>query len=247
MAETETMPGQPQSPWVARPAGARRQRSAAWQVIAAPGAPPPSAPVEPVPEPEAEAPTVLVFDEGDLARACAGIAAAVQAAEAEAAAARDERRIAEALEAIADRLASADAVLAAQRRQFREAAAVLAAAATEALALGPGVKLAARLADALAADCLGRFAPELALTVEVAPDIADALAARLAAAPVVKARPGRVAVEPVPGIGPGEARLVWADGVADWSAQRLHADAAALIRRLVEPAEPSSNKDREEA
>jgi len=247
MVETETTPGHPVSSWVGAAKAARHRRSAAWQVIPEPGAPAQPVPVEPVAEPAAAAPTPLAFDEADLARACAGVAAAVRATEAEAASACDERRIAEALEAIAGTLGSADAILAAQRRQFREAAAVLAATATEALALGPRVELAARLADALAADCLGRFDPELALTVEVAPDIADALAAKLAAAPLVKARPGRVAVEPVPGIGPGEARLVWTDGFADWSVKRLHAEAAALIRRLVEPAEPSSNKDREEA
>ena len=247
MAAAKQTSATPVSLWIGRSSDAAHRRSAAWQVIPEPGAPAEPVPVEAVAEPEAMAPKRLAFDEADLARACAGIAAAVRAAEAEAAALRDERRIAEALEAIAGTLDHNDAVLAEQRRQFRKAAAVLAAAATEALALGPGVKIAARLADALAADCLARLEPELALTVEVAPDIADALAAKLAAAPAVKARPGRVAVEPVPGIGPGEARLVWADGVADWSVQRLHDDAAALIRRLVEPAEPSSNKDREEA
>lgn len=246
MARTETALDTSLSPWVARDPGTRRRRAAAWQVIPAPGAPPQPAPVEPACEPEAAAPTSLAFDEADLARACAAVAATVRAAEAEAAAADDERRIANALEAIATAFDSADALVAEQRRQFREAAAVLAAAATEALALGPRVELATRLADALAADCLGRFDPELALTVEVASDIADALAARLAAAPVVEARPGRVTVEPVPEMGAGEARLVWADGTADWSAERLHADAAELIRRLVEPAKPPSNKDREE-
>jgi|GEM_PF-4643739 len=234
------------SPWVARAPGGRRRQAAAWQVIPAPDAPPRPTPVEPVSEPPATAPTSLAFDEADLARACAAVAARVGAAEAEAAAARDERRIASALEAIAAAFDSVDARVAEQRRQFREAAGVLAAAATEALALGPRGELAARIAEALAADCLGRFEPELALTVEVAPDIADALAAKLAVAPVVKARPGRVAVEPVSGMAAGEARLVWTDGTADWSAERLHADAAALIRRLVEPATPSANKDREE-
>jgi hypothetical protein len=235
--------------WVARPstAGAGQRQAATWQTIATPGAPLEPTAAEPVPEPEAAAPKPLCFDEAELARACAAVATAVRAAEAEAASECHERRIAAALEAIAGALDSADAVLAEQRRQFREAAAVLAAAATEALALGPGVKLAARLADALAVDCLGRFDAELALTVEVAPEIADALAAKLAASPVVKSRPGRVAVEPAAGMAAGEVRLVWADGTADWSAERLHADAAALIRRFVEPATSSSSKDREEA
>ncbi len=238
--------------WVGGERRAGHRSAATWRVIAAPGTPPTPASVEPVPEPEAEPQARLGFDEADLARACAAVAATVRAAENEAAAAREERRIADALEAIAGSLDSADAVLAESRRQFREAAALLAAAATEALAPGPGAKVAARLADALAADCLVRFDPALALTVEVATDIADALAARLAASPLIQARPGRVAVEAVAEMGPGAARLVWQDGVADWSVQRLHADAAALIRRLVEPAEPSpsqasSSKEREQA
>jgi hypothetical protein len=235
------------SPWGGVERRAVGRTAASWRVIPAPGAPPPPTPVEPASAPEAAPPAPIGFDEADLARACAAITAEVRAETAAAAAGHADQRIAAALERIASALESADAVLAERRRQFREAAAVLAAAATEALALGPGVKIAARLADALAADCLTRFDPELALTLEVAPDIADALAARLAASPVVQARPGRVAVEAASGIGPGEARLVWADGAADWSAQRLHDDAAALIRRLTAPAEPISSNESEPA
>jgi hypothetical protein len=227
--------------WVGAARRPGRRSAPTWRVIAEPGAPVAPAPVEPVPVPEPGPRARLGFDETDLARACAAVAATVRAAESEAAAERAERRIADALEAIAGSLDSADAVLAESRRQFREAAAHLAAAATEALALGPGAKVAARLADALAADCLARFDPALALTVEVAADIADALAARLATSPVVQARPGRVAVEAVADMGPGEARLVWQDGAADWSVERLHADAAALIRRLAEPTRPSAS------
>lgn len=224
-----------------RRTGART--AVAWREIAEPGADPAPKAGEPVAEPETPPEAPFSFDEADLARACAAVATTVRDAEIEAAAAREERRIADALEAIMSKLDSADEVLAQRRRQFREAAANLAAAVTEALAMGPGVEVAIRLADALAADCLARFDPEMALTVEVAPDIADALAARLASSPAMAARPGRVAVEPVASIAPGEARLVWPDGSADWSAARLHADAAALVRRLTEPETPSQSPE----
>ena len=247
MVEASTYPDGNAGSWVDAERRAGHRRAATWRVIAEPGAPVAADPVEPVPVPEAEPRARLGFDEADLARACAAVAATVRTAENDAASAREERRIALALEAIAGSLDSADAVLAESRRQFREAAAFLAAAATEALALGPGAKVAARLADALAADCLARFDPALALTVEVAADIADALAARLAASPVVQARPGRVAVAAVADMGPGEARLVWQDGAADWSVERLHADAAAVIRRLTEPTQPSRRKESEQA
>ena len=235
------------SPWVGVERRAVSRTPASWRVIPDPGAPPAPPPAPAVREPEAAPPAPLGFDEADLARACAAVAAGVRAEATRAAAELEEKRIADTLERIAGALDTADAVLAERCRQFREAAAVLAAAATEALALGPGVKIAARLADALAADCLARFAPDLALTVEVAPEIADALAARLAASPVVRTRPGRVAVEALAGMGPGEARLVWADGTADWSAQRLHDDAAALIRRLTAPAPSSLSNESEPA
>ena len=242
MVEASTCRSGNADSWVGAERRAGHRGVATWRVIAEPGAAVMPDPVEPVPEPEAGPGARLGFDEADLARACAAVAATVRAAESDAASAREERRIADALEAIAGSLGSADAVLTESRRQFREAAAFLAAAATEALALGPGAKVAARLADALAADCLARFDPALALTVEVAADIADALAARLAASPVIQARPGRIAVEAVADMGPGEARLVWQDGAGDWSAQRLHADAAALIRRLAEPAGASRSE-----
>lgn len=252
MAGTTTPDGMPPGPRGASPWDAGRASLGSgrpgnpWHLVQEPGAAAEPAAAAPEPAPEPAAPAPLSFDEADLARACAGIATTVRA-EAEAAAAlRDERRIADALDAVARTMDGADAVLAERRRQFREAAATLAAAATEAVTPGPTAKLAARLADALAADFLRRFATDLALTVEVRPEIADALAARLAASPVVEARIGRLAVEAAADLGPGEARLVWADGAAEWSVQRLHDDAAALVRRLVEPANPSPNKEREE-
>jgi hypothetical protein len=247
MTEASSDRGSPMPLWGGPALRARGRAAVTWRQISSPGPILATEPDEPMAEPEPVPAAPLAFDETDLARACASVAATVRAEVLQAAMDREEKRIADALERIAQSLDQADAVLAERRRQFREAAGILAAAATEALALGPGVKIAARLADALVADCLERFDPELALTVEVAPDIVDALAARLAASPVVKTRPGRVAVEAAGDIGPGEARLVWPDGAADWSAQRLHADAAALIRRLTEPTPPSPSMETEQA
>jgi hypothetical protein len=247
MAGTSTDHGSRVPLWGGPVLRASGRAAVSWREIPTPGAILAPEPDEPMAEPEPVPAAPLGFDETDLARVCASVAATVRAEVLQAAMDRDAKRIADALERIAQSLDQADAILAERRRQFREAASILAAAATEALALGPGVKVAARLADALVADCLARFDPDLALTVEVAPDIVDALAARLAASPVVKARPGRVAVEAAGDIGPGEVRLVWADGAADWSAERLHADAAALIRRLTEPTRPSPSMETEQA
>ncbi len=247
MTEASSDHGSPVPPWGGPVLRATGRAAVTWREIPNPGAIPAPEPDEPMAGSEPVPTASLRFDESDLARLCACVAATLRAEVLEAAMDREEKRIADALERIALSLDQADAVLAERRRQFREAASVLAGAATEALALGPGVKVAARLADALVADCLARFDPELALTVEVAPDIVDALAARLAASPVVKARPGRVAVEAAGDIGPGEARLVWADGAADWSLARLHADAAALIRRLTESSRPTPSMETEQA
>jgi hypothetical protein len=185
----------------------------------------------------------LAFDEADLARACAQVALDVRLAEREAAAAGHEARIAAALEAIARSLDAADAVLDERRLQFREAAGVLAALATKALRLPSGAELAERLADGLASDCLARFDSELDIVVEAAPEIADALAARVASSAVVERRAGRVTVEAVAAIEPGAVRLVWPQGSAEWSIQRIQETAAALVRRLTDddrpPSEPS--------
>ncbi len=219
--------------------------SAMWPAIGEPG--------DRTPQPAAELgapsdPPPLRFDEADLARATAAVAAesralARQAVEAEAAA-----RQAAALEAIVARLQLFDEALAQRTRQFREAAVALAALATETVGRGAGggqsarlaTQLAAQLAEALTRDCLRRFDPNLALTVEVAPALADPLAATLRGLPALQSRPGRIAVEAVAGLEPGEARLVWADGEADWSTRRLHDAGAAVIRRLTEPADASS-------
>ncbi len=185
----------------------------------------------------------LAFDEADLARACAQVALEARLAEREAAAAGHEARIAAALEAIAGSLDAADAVLDERRLQFREAAGVLAALATEALHIPSGAELAGRLADGLATDCLARFDSELAIVIEAAPEIADALAARLASSAVVERRAGRVTVEAVAAIEPGAVRLVWPHGSAEWSIQRVQEAAAARLRRLTDddrqPSEPS--------
>ena len=176
----------------------------------------------------------LAFDEADLARACAGVAVDARLAEREAGAASHEARIAAALEAIAGSLDAADAVLDERRLQFREATAALAALATETLRAPPGAKLAARLADALATDCLARFDSELAVVIEAAPEIADALAARLESSAVVERRAGRVTVEAVAAIEPGAVRLVWPNGSAEWSIDRVQEAAAVLLRRLTD-------------
>jgi len=186
--------------------------------------------------PSALAPPALAFDEADLARACAGAAAAARAGERAVLEAERETRVEQALAAIAAAFDGVDGVLEERRQQLRRAAATLAASAAAAVAPRAPKQLAARLAQALVDDCLGRLDPALALTVEVAPALADALAARLDGSPVVQARPGRVAVEAVPDLAPGEARLVWADGHAEWSTARLAAEAEAFLARLAEPA-----------
>lgn len=178
----------------------------------------------------------IAFDEADLARACAGAAAAARAAERAALEAERESRIGGLLATLVERLDGVDAVLDERRRQLRAAAATLASAAAAALAPATPGQLAARLAEALVDDCLARLGPDLALTVEVAPELADALAARLDAAPAMRRRPGRLAVEAAPGLEPGELRLVWADGYAEWSSARLENEARAFLERLAEPA-----------
>jgi hypothetical protein len=205
--------------------------AATWPQVGTAGVP------EPMASPEAEAPVpppALAFDENDLARASAAVALAAHQAGRQAAAAEDAARMAATLDVIAAGLDGADAVLALRTQQFREAAAALAALAAETLGIGDG-RLAKRLAEALVADCLTRFEPTLALTVEVAPELADPLAALLEASPVVRHRPGRIGVEPVATLAPGEARLVWADGRADWSIERITNAATDLVRRLTDP------------
>lgn len=177
----------------------------------------------------------MLFDETELARACADAAAAACLAERRAAASAHEARIAAALAAIGRSLDGIDALLAARQHRFREAAATLAKVAVEALAVPGGPAQVARLADALAVDCLARLDPELDLTVEVEPQLADALAARLDASPLVRRRAGRLAVEAAPGIAPGAVRLVWPDGSADWSVDRIGEAAAALLLEMAEP------------
>ena len=176
----------------------------------------------------------LAFDEAELAHACAQAALDARLAEREAAAVGHEARIAAALEVIAASLDAADAVLDERRLQFREAAGALAALAIEALRAPPGAKLAGRLADALATDCLSRFDSELAIVIETAPEIADALAARLESSAVVERRAGRVTVEAVAAIEPGAVRLVWQNGSAEWSIDSVQEAAAVLLRQLTD-------------
>jgi hypothetical protein len=211
----------------ARPAAPGRRTRATWPEI---GVPAPAA-AEPPPPAAPAPPAMLLFDEADLARALAAVDAEGRALERDAATRREVARLASALEAVAAALAEADAVIDRRTRQFREATTTLAALATETVGRGGG-RLAARLAEALVADCLARLDPRLALTIEVAPELADPLAATLAAAPGLEGRPARIAVEPVATLAPGEARLVWQDGEAEWSVRRLHETAADLVRRL---------------
>jgi hypothetical protein len=214
--------------------GSGRRATATWPEIGEAGAAgPAAAPLAEAPE-EWCAPLPMLFDEADLARAMTAAAAESRLAERQAAAAQAAARVATALEAIALQLATVDELIDLRTRQFREATAALAALATEAVGRGGG-KVAARLADALASDCLARFDPGLLLTVEVAPEIADSFAAALEASPALRDRPGRIAVEAVASLAPGEARLVWPDGEAEWSSHRLHEAAANLVRRLAQP------------
>ena len=219
-----------------RPTGpdSGRRAAAAWPEIGEPGAMlSATAPLAEAPE-EQRAPAPMLFYEADLARALTAAVAESRSAERQAAAAQAADRVATALEAIVLQMATVDEVIDLRTRQFREATAALAALATETVGRGGG-KVAARLADALASDCLARFDPALALTIEVAPEIADRLAATLEASPALRNRPGRISVEAVASLASGEARLVWPDGEADWSSSRLHASAADLVRRLAQP------------
>lgn len=227
-------PGSPgSSPWQTGSSSGRRSK-AAWPEIGEAGDMAPAAAAAPAAPVEPEPPAPLLFDEADLARATAAVASEIRSNEQQAAACRDAERLAAALEAVAGQLTAADALIALRTRQFREAAAALAALATAAVGRAGGGKVAARLADALVTDCLSRFDPSLALAIEVSPEIADSLAATLEATPALRNRPGRIAVEAVATLAPGEARVIWADGEADWSIQRLHDDAAGLIRRLTD-------------
>jgi hypothetical protein len=184
----------------------------------------------------------MLFDEAELARACAEAAAAACLAERRAAVSAHEAQIAAALAAIGRSLDRIDALLAERQHRFRAAAATLAKVAVEALAVPGGPAQVARLAEALAVDCLARLDPELDLTVEVEPQLADALAAKLDASPLVRHRAGRLAVEAAAGIAPGAVRLVWPDGSADWSIDRIGAAAAALLLEIAEPAPCDSER-----
>jgi hypothetical protein len=219
-----------------RPAGpdSGRRAAATWPEVGEPEASS-RATATPAEAPEERcAPLPMLFDEADLARALTAAAAESRLAEGQAAAAHAAARVAAALEVIALQLATVDELIDLRTRQFREAAAALAALATETVGRGGG-KVAARLADALASDCLARFDPSLPLTIEVAPEIADPLAATLESSPALRDRPGRIAVEAVASLATGEARLVWPDGEAEWSSRRLHEAAADLVRRLAQP------------
>lgn len=234
MAATKTAARPATAGWLGHQGQAQCSK-AAWPQLGESGLPLGQAPaaVSPVGKPSPFG-GALAFDEADLARACALAAVEARRAEREAAAAGHEARIAAALETIAGSLDAADAVLAERRLQFREATAALAALATDALRMAPGAHAAAQIAEALTADCLARFDAELDLAVEVAPEIADALAARLESSAVVKRRAGRVTVEAVSSSEPGAVRLVWPNGSADWSIPRVQAAAAALIRQLAD-------------
>ena len=222
-----------QGPHPADP-GSSRRAAAAWpeigdpQAVLAEGAIPAEAPDERC------ALRPMLFDEADLASALTAAAAESRLAERQAAASGAAERVATALESIALQLGTVDELIALRTRQFREATAALAALATETVGRGGG-KVAARLADALASNCLARFDPALPLTIEVAPEIADPLAATLEASPALRDRPGGIAVEAVASLASGEARLVWPDGEALWSSRRLHEAAADLVRRLAQP------------
>lgn len=227
--------------WVAQPRGraaapaAGGWRAAAWPMLQdqkADGLAAAAAEAEDIAAP----PAILAFDEADLARACAAAATAARAEERAAMAEERETRIGEALAAIAAAFDAVDAVMEERRQQLRTAAATFAASAAETVAPSTPKQLASRLALALVDDCLARLDPDLALTVEVAPELADMLAARLDAAPAIRRRPGRVAVEAVDDLAAGDARLVWADGHAEWSAERLKADAMTMLERLAQPA-----------
>jgi hypothetical protein len=222
-----------QGPQPAGP-GSGRRAAAAWPEIDDPEAVLAERAIPAEAPDERSAPRPMLFDEADLASALTAAAAESRLAERQAVASRAAERVATALEAIALQLGTVDELIALRTRQFREATAALAALATETVGRGGG-RLAARLADALASDCLARFDPALALTIEVAPEIADPLAATLEASPALRNRPGRISVEAVASLASGEARLVWPDGEADWSSSRLHESAADLVRRLAQP------------
>lgn len=231
MRPGEEMTGERLIPAWLRPRSATGPVAAAWPKLlgrerAAEQAP---ATVEPPPG----QPVACRFSEADLARACAAVASRERAAERAALLAEREAMATAALAAIAGRLAEVDGMLALQRRRFREAAAALAGLVAEAIAPADDAGIAARLAEALADDCLARLDPEQALVIEVAPAIAGILAARIETIPALAGRSGRIAVEPVAALPPGEARVVWAHGHGEWSIDSIRQTAMRLVPRLL--------------
>ncbi|HRY27202.1 MAG: hypothetical protein H6852_17475 [Geminicoccaceae bacterium] len=181
----------------------------------------------------------LVFDEADLARICAAVdEAARQAAREEMARAIEGRTMA-ALECLASAIDALDAALDARVAELRRTAANLAAATVEALGASSSERVAVRLAETLVDECLGRLDPLLPLTIEVAAELVDPLAAALGRVPGLPARPGRLAIEPARDLAPGEARLVWPDGHAEWSLTELRHRAALILDGLAGDGAPA--------
>lgn len=184
---------------------------------------------EPPPEPEVIAPS---FSAAELAEARAeGFAEGRSAALAEAKASAAAREAA-ALEAISGRLAEA--------RRAAEAAAERAAGALAAATLDlvaralPAVAAAHALPScaALAEGLLARLAGVERITIRLAPDLASALAPRLAAAAAAADFAGRLDVVGTEGMAPGEMRVSWPGGEARRDPAALAAAAQEVLAQL---------------
>lgn len=204
----------------------------AWPVIGFPASPSEVAAASDVLEGEPGPSDELFFDEIELARICASVDRAARHAERQEMTLAIEGRTASALESIAAAVGALDAAFEARLAELRRMAAQLAAAAVEALGVTSPARLAARLTESLADECLGRLDPLLPLTVEVSAEMVDPLAAAIGRPGAVPLRPGRISIEPASGLALGEARLVWPDGHAEWSASDLRSRAAAILDGL---------------
>lgn len=221
----------------------------AWPVIAFAASPAEAATATDAAAPGLASPAELRFDEAELARICVAVDRVARHAERRDMTQAIEGRTLAAVERIAAAVGELDQALQARVAELRRTTARLAAATVEALGATSPARVAARLAETLVDECLGRLDPLLPLTIEVAAELVDPLAAALGRAPGAPARPGRIAIEAAADLAPGEARLVWPDGHAEWSATELRSRAAAILEDLAavegDPAttEPISARD----
>lgn len=203
------------------------------------------------PEPEPPPPPPPTFSQEEMAEARAEAQAAGREEGLNEATAGIERRAASALEAVDTRLGLlAETQAAANAAVEREAVAVALAVARKMLP-----ELAARnaLAEVSRAveEALALIREEPRVTVRVAPDLVEALEARLTEAAGRGGFAGRVTVAGDPAIGGADCRIDWVTGGAERDAQALWNEIDAIVvRNLGQPqgapepaAEPESEPD----